>query len=66
MDLTFGLKDLRGVFEPKWFHDSMNPFVTTFLRMILLHCQKQGIEITQIKQILKYHLATVQMSKNCH
>lgn len=52
MDLPFGLKDLRGVFQPKWFRDSMNVFVTVFLRVLLLHCQKQGIEISQIKQIL--------------
>lgn len=54
MDLPFGVKDLRGIFQP---------FVTGFLRMSLLHCQKQGSEISQINQILKYHVATVQVSK---
>lgn len=66
MDLPFGLKDLRRVFQSKWFRDSMNTLNTGFLRMLLLHCQKQGIVISQIKQILKYHLATVHMSKNFH
>jgi len=44
----------------------MNLFITSFLRMILVHCQQQDSEISQIKQILKYHLAAVQWSEACH
>lgn len=34
--------------------------------MILVHRQQQDSEISRIKQILKYHFATVQLSENRH